>query len=85
MLLCRKHFIGLVEYIRVTGLAYLFDHYAVAPNVEDRADKVFNNKAEQVKQELWVSLSHTILLNTSHSLHILEIKNRYIVFVCKIS
>jgi hypothetical protein len=38
-----------------------------------------------VKQELWVSLSHTILLNTSHSTHVLEIMNRYIVFVCNIS
>jgi hypothetical protein len=56
-LLCRKHFPGLVEYARVMGLAYTFDHYAVAPDVVDWDVREFNNKAEQVKQELWVSLN----------------------------
>jgi hypothetical protein len=52
-----KHFPGLVEYAGVTGPAYTFDHYTVAPDVVDRDGREFNNKAEQVKQELWVSLS----------------------------
>jgi hypothetical protein len=56
-LLCRKHFRGLVEYAGVTGPAYTFDQYAVAPDAVDRDDREFNNKAERVKQELWVSLS----------------------------
>jgi hypothetical protein len=56
-LLCREHFLGLVEYAGVTGLAYTFDDYAVAPDAVDRDDREFNNKAERVKQELWVSLS----------------------------
>jgi hypothetical protein len=56
-LLCREHFPRLVEYAGVTGLAYTFDHYAVAPDAVDRDDQEFNNKAERVKQELWVSLS----------------------------
>jgi hypothetical protein len=56
-LLCREHFPGLVEYAGVTSLAYTFDHYAVAPDAVDRDDWEFNNKAERVKQELWVSLS----------------------------
>jgi hypothetical protein len=56
-LLCREHFPGLVEYARMTGLAYTFDHYAAAPDVVDRDGREFNNKAEQVKQELWVSLT----------------------------
>jgi hypothetical protein len=56
-LLCREHFLGLVEYTRVMGPAYTFDHYAVAPDAVDRDDRKFNNKAERVKQELWVSLS----------------------------
>ena len=56
-LLCREHFPGLVEYARVMGLAYTFDHCAVAPDAVDRDDREFNNKAERVKQELWVSLS----------------------------
>jgi hypothetical protein len=56
-LLCRKHFLGLVEYAGVTGLAFTFDHYAVAPDAVDRDDREFSNKAERVNQELWVSLS----------------------------
>jgi hypothetical protein len=56
-LLCREHFLGLVEYAGVTGPAYTFDHYVVAPDEVDRDDREFNIKAEWVKQELWVSLS----------------------------
>jgi hypothetical protein len=56
-LLCREHFPGLVEYAGVTGLAYTLDHYVVAPDAVDRDDREFNNKAERVKQESWVSLS----------------------------
>ena len=63
-LLCKEHFPSRVEYAGVTGLAYLFDHYAAAPDATDRARRVFNNKAEQVRQELWVSLPRTTLLNT---------------------
>jgi hypothetical protein len=56
-LLCREHFPRLVEYAGVTGPAYTFDHYAVAPDAVDRDNQEFNNKAERVKQELWVSLN----------------------------
>ena len=63
-LLCKEHFPALVEYARVTGPAYSFDHYAPASDAVDRARRVFNNKAEWVKQELWVSLPRTTLLNT---------------------
>jgi hypothetical protein len=56
-LLCREHFTGLVEYAGVTDPAYTFDHYGVAPEAVDRDDREFNNKAERVKQELWVSLT----------------------------
>jgi hypothetical protein len=56
-LLCREHFPRLVEYARVTGPAYTFDHYAVAPDVVDWDSREFNNKTERVKQELWVSLT----------------------------
>jgi hypothetical protein len=75
----------IVEYAGVTGPVYSFDHYAVAPDAVDQNDMEFNNKAKGVKQELWVSLPQTILFNTPHSLHILEIVYGYIVFVCKIS
>jgi hypothetical protein len=56
-LLCREQFLGLVEYAGVMGSAYTFDHYAVAPDAVDRDGRKFNNKAERVKQELWVSLT----------------------------
>jgi hypothetical protein len=56
-LLCKEHFPGLVEYAGVTGPAYTFDHYAVAPDAVDRDNIEFNNKAELVKEELWVSFT----------------------------
>jgi hypothetical protein len=56
-LLCREHFPGLVKYTGVTGPAYTFEHYAIAPDAVDRDNKEFNNKAERVKQESWVSLT----------------------------
>jgi hypothetical protein len=56
-LLCREHFSGLIEYAEVTGPADTFGHYTIAHNAVDRDGREFNNKAERVKQELWVSLS----------------------------
>jgi hypothetical protein len=41
-----------VEYARVTGPTYTFDHYAVVPDAVDRDGWEFNKKAERVKQEL---------------------------------
>jgi hypothetical protein len=73
LLLCREHFPELVEDARVTSLTYSFDHYVIVPNAVDQDDKQYNNKAERVKQEMWVSFPRTILFNTSHLLHILEI------------
>jgi hypothetical protein len=61
-LLYMQHFPALVEYARKTEPAYMFDHYAIAPDVGCA------NKAVRVQQELWVSLPRTTLLNTSHSL-----------------
>jgi hypothetical protein len=48
-LLFREHFPRLVEYAGVTGPSYTFDHYVVAPDVVDRDDREFSNKAERVK------------------------------------
>jgi hypothetical protein len=61
-LLCRDHFPGLVEYAGVVGPAYTFDHYTAAPDAEDRDGRVFNNKAERVKQELWVSATNIAII-----------------------
>jgi hypothetical protein len=57
----------MVEYAGKTEPAYTFDHYAVAPDAEDLLHREFRNKAERVREELWVSLRRTTLLNTSHS------------------
>jgi hypothetical protein len=38
------------------GAAYTFDHYAGAPDAVDRDNQEFN-KAQRVKQEMWVSLT----------------------------
>jgi hypothetical protein len=51
-LLCREHFLRIVEYGRVTGPTYSFDHYDVAPDGVDRDGSLFNNNVERVKQEL---------------------------------
>jgi hypothetical protein len=49
---------SMVEYAGVVGPAYTFDQYAAASDTEDRDSRVFNNKAERVKQELWVSAKY---------------------------
>ena len=53
-LLCREHFPGLDD--GVTGTTYTFDHYTIVPDGVDQDGRKFNNNAERVKQELWVSL-----------------------------
>jgi hypothetical protein len=45
----------MVEYGGVWEMAYTFKHYATAPDAEDQEGRVFSNKAERVKKELWVS------------------------------
>ena len=64
----------------------MWDHYVDFPELPDWNGRVFTNKAEQVKAELWV-ISHlcTMLVNTSHLLDILEIMTRYIACICIIS
>jgi hypothetical protein len=57
-LLCKEHFPSLVEYAGVVGPAYTFDQYAAAPDIEDQDGRVFTNKVERVKQELWVSTKY---------------------------
>jgi hypothetical protein len=60
--MCREHFPRLVEYAQVTSPTYSFDYYVIAPDVVDRDGREFNNKADRVKQELWVSLPRIICL-----------------------
>jgi hypothetical protein len=44
---------------------YTFDQYTAAPDTEDRNGRVFNNKAERVKQELWVSAKYIAFIANS--------------------
>ena len=61
-LLCREHFPGLAEYAGVTGPAYTFDHYAVAPNAVDRDGREFNNKGRAGEaRAVGKSFSHYIV------------------------
>ena len=62
-LLIKEKFPGLVQFGGTIKLAYMWAHYAAVP---DRDGRVFADKAQRVKAELWVSLSRTTLLNTSH-------------------
>lgn len=72
-LLCRELFPGLVTIGGREEPAYTFDHYVAAGDQEDRERRIFNNKAERVKGELWVSIRCSTLLNTTLSLNNLQI------------
>ncbi|XP_072148972.1 uncharacterized protein [Setaria viridis] len=52
-LLCRLHFPGLVEFDGTTKPAYTWEHYVAVCDALDQDGRVFPNKAERVKAELW--------------------------------
>ena len=62
-LLIKEKFPGLVQFGETVEPAYTWAHYAAVPY---RDGRVFADKAQRVKAELWVSFSHTTLLNTSY-------------------
>ena len=50
---------------------WTWDHYIAANNDQlDRSGRAFENKAERVKGELWVSFFRQKMVNTSHSFNI---------------
>jgi hypothetical protein len=61
-LLLKTHFHVIVDFIGKREPAYTFDHYFNGPDAEEE------NKAVWVKWDFWVSLHHTTLLSSSHSL-----------------
>jgi hypothetical protein len=73
-LLCKEHFPGLVRKGEDLEPAWTFDHYTLVTDASDLNGIHYRNKADRVIRELWVSLSCTTFLNSSHSLDILEIK-----------
>ena len=83
--LCRDHFPDLVHIGGRYEPAWMWEHYAHAPDQLDRENRCFDNKAERVKAELWVSISRNTLLNTSHSFDIFLKITGYIMVICRIS
>ena len=65
-LLIKEKFPGLVQFGETIKPAYTWAHYAAVPNAPNWDGRVFADKAQHVKAELWVSLSRTTSLNTSH-------------------
>ena len=65
-LLIKEKFPGLVQLGGTIEPAYTWAHYAAVPDAPDRDGRVFTDKAQRFKAELWVSLFSTTLLNTSH-------------------
>ena len=66
-LLCKEHFPGIVLHAGKEEPAWYFEHYYSAQDQVDSLNRVFDNKSERVKHELWVSLLRTTLLNSFHS------------------
>ncbi|CAO2180939.1 unnamed protein product, partial [Urochloa humidicola] len=52
-LLCKEHFPGMVMHASKYEPAYTFQHYYSAEDQVDPLNRVFDNKAERVKHELW--------------------------------
>lgn len=65
-LLCKEHFPGMVTHASKYEPAWYFEHYYSAEDQDDALNKSFDNKVERVKEELWVSLLCTTVLNSSH-------------------
>ncbi len=68
-ILCREHYPGMVKIGEEEWRpAKNFDDYVRGPDAPDRTGRIFDNKQARVLGELWVSLCHSTLLNTWHSL-----------------
>jgi hypothetical protein len=70
-LLCKMHFLGIVEYAGTWEPAYTFDRYAATLDLPDWLSREFRNMGQRVVKELFVRLHCTTLLITSHSFDIL--------------
>ena len=57
--------------------AYTWEHYVACPDQLDRDGRVFNNKAERLVGEFWVSLLRTTTLCTSLLEGIRALMTRY--------
>ena len=65
---CRLHFPGMVQMSEDRfEPAWTWAHYHKALDTLNRNNRFNESKMERVKAELWVSLSHTTLVNISYS------------------
>ena len=71
-LLCREHFPGMVRYNDQDVPATLYEHYLAAEDREDERGHRYENVAERIMNEFYVSISRTTLLTTLHSLGFLD-------------
>ena len=65
-LLCKLHYPRCTEIDDQLQRASAWEHYREAVDQADRQGRCYGTKAERVLQELWVSLSGTTFVNTSH-------------------
>ena len=84
-LLVRLHYPGVIQVGQGEVVATTWEHYIHAPDALDMDSRIFNNKAQRVVEELWVSLRRTRFLNTLYSLIIIIIMTRYVSCVCRTS
>lgn len=58
--LLKEHFPGIGLHVGMYELAWHWEHYHSKADMEDPLGRVYDNKAEQVKAELWVRLHYSI-------------------------
>ena len=77
-LLIRKHYPGKVFHAGVDGPPYSWEAFYTA---QDQSLGI--SVAEKIKQDFWVSLHRTTLVNTTHLSILLQIMKGYIAFACR--
>jgi hypothetical protein len=84
-LLVKLHYPGVIQVGQGQVVATTWEHYIHAQDALDLDSRIFQNKAERVVEELWVSLRRTRFLNTLYSLIIIIIMTRYVSCVRRTS
>ena len=83
-LLCKRHYPGLMDIAGVRQPASSWENYITAVDTPDTEGMAYDNKAQRVLNELWVSLHGTTFTNKSYSLDIFDIMTLF-TFLCRIS
>ena len=72
---------GYMEIAGVLQPASSWEHHIAAMDTPDTESMVYENKAQRVLNELWVSLHGTTFMNKSYSLDIFEIMTLFSFFL----